>query len=588
MKRIPVSRKLFRVYALLFLAFYVFSAAAAVTYMSRVIDRSVIETQKNMTDTITSSISSYFRDMNEFSLSLMNSEEFKQAVIVDLPSTLQDPGAQSNILQGVYVNAYKMLENQYTLGVANKNGVYIWLGDRIVVRKLTKEVHTYDSYHKMGRPVLCLVKGNEFLANIEGGCTSDYVTSPVVTLVRSINRNNAFTRPQAILEVQVRQEDFAAFVQKLEGSANMEQLSISVFTPEGQRLAGAMDYQDLPADLQSGGSGGWIKKNGNMLRISPVFDDGTFVCYRIPARVYYQRITSFVLGMALACCAMLLPMLYVTYQVSRSITKPLSKLGSQLEHIDLTNPQPIRKVDTNIYELDLMAQSLAEMNDKLAASMQEIVTAQTAEMQSRLMALQSQIQPHFLHNTLAVIDSLSQEGNREAVCRMCRNLSQMLRYVSAEEASVTVFEEVRFLKSYVEIMQERFPDAKVHIDVPLELMDCRVPKLILQPLCENSFKHASRARTEIWVSGSLEGGMLRLRVTDNGPGFSEEATKTILARCSALFASHETLSANIDGMGLVNIYARLALFFHKDFLFEITPGGGITVGGRLQDAERKD
>ena len=133
--------------------------------------------------------------------------------------------------------------------------------------------------------------------------------------------------------------------------------------------------------------------------------------------------------------------------------------------------------------------------------MQKIIVAHTSELQIRLMALQNQMQPHFLYNTLAVIGNLSDQGATNVASKMRQSLSQMLRYVRAKEDSgVFLYEELGFLKNYTTIMWERFPQTKIHIQIPLEMMDFRVPNLILQPFGENSFKCVPRSDIEIWTS----------------------------------------------------------------------------------------
>ena len=129
-----------------------------------------------------------------------------------------------------------------------------------------------------------------------------------------------------------------------------------------------------------------------------------------------------------------------------------------MNHLDLAHPQDIGLVDTSLLEINLIAQTTADLGKKLSASMDEIVAAKTSELQSRLMALQSQMQPHFLYNTLAVISSLCEQGNTTAATRMCYSLSQMLRYVSSKGADgVFLYEEVDFLEHYVTVMSERYP-----------------------------------------------------------------------------------------------------------------------------------
>lgn len=574
MKRTSISRRLFRVYTLLFGIFFLVSVIAAVIYMSSAIHKSIIQTQIMMTDTISQAVEGYFDDMNEFSMMLMNSTDFKNAVINDLPRSLDDSALQNKAILTIYSVAYQMFEKGYRIGVATKSGVYIWLADQIIVGSVDGHVSRYDDYDGYGKAELLPLEGNEYLSRVEGGRESVYFDEETICLARSINLRNQFTAPQAYLEIHVGRSDFERYLEKLLSGSGIDHLNATIVTEQGRVLYGDGRIPEIE-------EGKWERSSGDMFMVQKIFSSDLTICYKIPTSVYYEQLIAFVVASVLFSAGMMVLVALMTYRVSKSITRPIAALSSQLEQLDITGKTPFYKVNTDVYELDLMAQTISEMNQNLANALQDIVTAKTAQMQSQLMALQSQMQPHFLYNTLAVIGSLSEQGNPEAVKRMCSDLSKMLRYVSAkEDDGVTVYEEVCFLNSYVAIMRERFPRSRVHIDIPLDLMGCKIPKLILQPLCENAYKYAGKPDTEIWLHGTVSDKCWRVQVRDSGPGFRPEKIEEIMRRCREVMENGQALSASIDGMGLVNIYARLALFYREDFVFAIDPNDGVTIGGR--------
>lgn len=583
MKRIPITKKLFYTYTILFVVFYILSASAAVIFMARDINRGIIDTQKQMAQTVSHSVEQYFDEMNDFSLKLMNSMDFKQAVIYDLPRAVKTGANQQEALQHVYDTAYDMFNKGYNVGVFTRGGVYIWMGDRILVEQLAAPVDTYSAYDGHGKPELILLTRNEFLDAIDEERTGMFEQTPAIALARSINITNRFANPQAMLEVQVRQSDFARFMEELTSTAKIDGLRVTVLDNEGQKLYGD---STLPEGFASDEE--WMPVQGNMMQMHTILSGSIRVLYEIPSRVYFAKLTQFI-AMALVFFAVLCVLLmFVTYHISKQISKPISQMCAQMEGIDLTEAVVLGKVDTKIYELDVMAQAITAMNEKLIATLSDVVVLETAEVQSRLMALQSQMQPHFLHNTLAAISSLSQSGETAAVADMCKNLSQMLRYVSEKrDEGVSLFEEVKFLRSYVDIMRARFPDAQLSMEIPMEMLDVRVPKLIIQPFVENSFKYAGRSDTKISVVGEVNGGMWRVRVTDNGAGFSAETVEDIMRRCHAVSRDSGALSAHIDGMGFVNIYTRLHLLYKDSMIFSISPGnGGVEIGGPVNVSAR--
>jgi LytS/YehU family sensor histidine kinase len=146
--------------------------------------------------------------------------------------------------------------------------------------------------------------------------------------------------------------------------------------------------------------------------------------------------------------------------------------------------------------------------------------AQLAE--ARLAALRSQLDPHFLFNTLNAVSSLVERDPR-GVRRMITRLSELLRFSmeEAREPEITLRRELDLLDRYLDIMQVRFPGLNVMRMLDDRSLDVMVPSMILQPLVENAIRHGVEKMTEagrIEIETRLDGGTLVLRVSDNGPG----------------------------------------------------------------------
>jgi signal transduction histidine kinase len=203
--------------------------------------------------------------------------------------------------------------------------------------------------------------------------------------------------------------------------------------------------------------------------------------------------------------------------------------------------------------------------------------AETAVLQAelsdaRLGALQSQLNPHFLFNTLHAISSLVERDPR-GVRRMIARLSDLLRFTleRTDQQEVPLEQELAFLERYLEIMQIRFQGSlAVETDVDPSVRDALVPTLILQPLVENAVKHGVSkvdAAGRIGVSARREGDRLLLSVRDNGPGLDgNDATQAGLglrntrARLEQLYGAAQSLTLRgIPGGGLV---AEVTLPYH--------------------------
>ncbi len=189
--------------------------------------------------------------------------------------------------------------------------------------------------------------------------------------------------------------------------------------------------------------------------------------------------------------------------------------------------------------------------------------------QAQLQALQAQIHPHFLFNALNTISTVIYEDVRAADTMIAR-LSDFLRHSlnASRSQEVTLAEELNFLNLYLDIMRPRFEDRlRVEFEVGQEINDALVPKLILQPLVENSIKHAAdpnSGQVNIALKASRENGSLRLEITDDGPGLSGKLRETLgngvgltntAERLKKLYGSnHEfTLQNSIDGGLLVSV-----------------------------------
>jgi two-component system LytT family sensor kinase len=198
-----------------------------------------------------------------------------------------------------------------------------------------------------------------------------------------------------------------------------------------------------------------------------------------------------------------------------------------------------------MYVLDSRARAAAQQTD----------TARLNEQLSyaQLNALQRQIEPHFIFNTLNSISGLVRENRNDAAVSMIVSLSDFLRRVagSTNEARVPLAQEVEFLEKYLQIQEARFAGRlTLDLQVPAELREARIPSLILQPLAENAIKHgiAKRARGgEVRVAASRSDGMLHLTVYNDGPLLDREGL------------------AVKDGIGLSNLRTRLKLLYGGDF-----------------------
>ena len=215
-----------------------------------------------------------------------------------------------------------------------------------------------------------------------------------------------------------------------------------------------------------------------------------------------------------------------------------------------------------------------------------------------MLALQSQMNPHFLYNSLASVAEMAREGLTDQVERMTINISQILRYISSNRDQVTSLEEeLELCDMYLDCMKLRFGDnLEYRFDVEDTMLDYKIPKLCVQLLIENAIKSVTTQAPpwKIIVTGYSEvvDGDARwyVRVEDNGPGFDPEVDKHLRSQMDDIIRTRTLPSLKIEGMGILNIFIRFYLLDGITFIFDFgnCPDGGafIMVGRHIHDSDQ--
>ena len=197
-------------------------------------------------------------------------------------------------------------------------------------------------------------------------------------------------------------------------------------------------------------------------------------------------------------------------------------------------------------------------------------------------ALQAQINPHFLYNMLDMINWLSKSGKSEEVSIAVQSLSKFYKLtLSKKEVTTTVAEELNHVSLYVKLQNMRFEN-KIDflIDVPDEILDCEIPKLVLQPIVENAILHGILGKESkagsIVIMAWLEGRDIVFVVSDDGVGIPQEQMDKIL--------SGDGKSESGSNIGIYNTHRRLQLYYdNQDFglTYRSTLGIGTEVEIRI-------
>jgi len=297
------------------------------------------------------------------------------------------------------------------------------------------------------------------------------------------------------------------------------------------------------------------------------FSGWTFVTY--DSVDYLMQGAAALLGsvVAITVMAALLAIL-VSLILARGLLQPVRRLrdamwkvhsGDLLAHVD------IRSRD-EIGELGLV---FNEMLQRIRHLVDEVYTTQLREKESQLEALQAQINPHFLYNTLENIRSIANLEGIDSIERIAKSMSRMFRYsIKPGGPFSTIGEEIIHIRDYLEIVAIRFEGKiQVKIEVPAELEPYPIVRLILQPIVENSIHHGlglKRGSGSLQVTAVRDGEDILLVVEDDGIGIDEATLSDLNASFRARTKS--TLRARGEtGVGLGNVHGRIAMYFGEGY-----------------------
>ncbi len=272
--------------------------------------------------------------------------------------------------------------------------------------------------------------------------------------------------------------------------------------------------------------------------------------------------------------ALLLVMsILASFLLYRNVQIPIGKMIQSVQQVkrgDLS----ARIVYRAKNEFDFLIQRFNEMAEQIQVLVEDVYAEKIRSREATLKQLQSQIHPHFLYNSLFFIINSAEMEDKESVVAMSQNLAEFYRYTTrVEKQSVRLRDELDLVGHYLTIQNLRIHRLKYEINVPEEMLDEWVPRLILQPLVENAIVHGIERSAEgdrITITGEQKDGWNRLIVEDNGGGLDEAGLDKLLKQLEA------PMSDEI-GCGTWNVHHRLYYQFGEGsgLTFERVHDGGL-------------
>ena len=575
-KPLKLQTQLYFAYVGIILLFF---AVFSVFFYEFVLDRLIkegMDTLKNTALSIHDSIESAVSDMDTVSININYSSIVRSTLSYDF-DLKQD------------TNSYKALADLFVLINGTDSRVdYIYLydldGNCLQVdstQKLTSVDIGSESWYL---PVLER-GGGLYLSAPYTKKVSAY-TSDVISLYRTYVDSGKQTT--GIVETVKRCKKLFSPIVRYETNTT-DPAKIYIYNESGQLIypyesgSSNPNYPEIsPVEKSADSSVPFIKKTANPLTgrteytssLSSSYTGWTYYAVQDESVILspLHTLTStllFFVGILVFCA------LIISHYLSRILVRPIGHLKHIIQRMQLSNLGTETPDSYPVFsaELKQLYDSFSEMNTKLKVSRDQLIRLQEAELESRSLALQSQMSPHFYYNSLSSIMILAENGDSDSVAQMCQNLSGIMRYVTDFKTRiVTVHEELRYTQEYLYCMKIRNQSSlNYEIDVPPELYDIRIPKLCIHPLVENALKYGTNCNPpwKVKIRGVCTDDFWKITIEDVGPGFSEETLEKLRQTFQAIKDSPSDMTKlSINGLGLANIYVRLSIYFEGHFIFE--------------------
>ncbi|MEY4462319.1 MAG: hypothetical protein RLY98_859 [Bacteroidota bacterium] len=403
-----------------------------------------------------------------------------------------------------------------------------------------------------------------------------YVFSATRYMNLSSNKNNVRKFLDENVERPILVVNFQeTLIEKtLKESLNIKGSYYYVMTPNGHVLSTSRDRDEKnpidenwltsAAETNSGTEYIQVDNKKMIVCYSIIPSTGWITAVFIPYNNLLSTVPNMLSYTIFAAIVILLVAVILASIISGKITLPLKKLLWGINRIGEGNFDT-KIIGTDILEINTIIRRFNQMNQKIGTLIEENYEVKLKELEAELNALNFQFNPHFLYNTLNIINYLAIENKQTQISEMLVELSKMLEFTTKTSGEVKFQDDFEYLKNYVFIMNLRFEGKfSIKYDFPDELMETKVPKFFLQPFIENSLIHGLSEIEhggQIKVAGRLEDGIRIFEIEDNGKGMSQEKIKSVLTKIPA--------DEFRKSIGINNVDQRIKLLYGKQYGVQI-------------------
>ena len=375
-------------------------------------------------------------------------------------------------------------------------------------------------------------------------------------------------QPVAILRMNVRESLFRSLYREYEQTGrsfyivNQRGVVQSATNRDavGKPLAGSLGL-DLGAFQ---GERGYLEMGDSVITYIHNDARGLYFLEDAPRAQYRAGFSSILQSILLVSLLCVVVCVALGFLMSRSFTKPLYRLIDRVRRID--GQSASARAGRN--EIAILSDKYGQILSRLETLIADYYQEQQEKKEAQIRALEFQINPHFLYNTLSTIVWLIEAGQGRDAIRVTKDLSAFFRIsISKGKEYIPLGEELRHVALYLDIQKARYADSiAYYCEVPDGMLHYYMPKLLLQPLVENCIIHAMQARPDkrcrIRVLGRMEGEDMVLEVRDNGTTITRE---TLTAMNDFLRGRASPDAQRRWGIGIANVNSRVRMCFGEGY-----------------------
>lgn len=345
-----------------------------------------------------------------------------------------------------------------------------------------------------------------------------------------------------------------------------------VYHPQQQLIYSGMKHERI-SEVMEGGDTSFVTDDGKLYTVSRSDATGWIVVGVSDVAELMEGTDAARLIYVIMALVLFIVALALGYFISNEITRPIKELERSMKEVERGNFGNAALEVRDSSEIGSLTRSFNIMTEEIQNLMKQSEREQRAKRKYELKALQSQINPHFLYNTLDSIIWMAEWGKNKEVVTMTSSLARLLRRtISNEQELVTIREEIDCTEAYLTIQKMRYKD-KLEYSIAVEdsIKEEKIVKLLLQPLVENAIYHGIKykeGKGTIEIRGFRRDGLIWLEVEDDGIGMDEEALVHI-------FEKH-VRDTKSNGVGVSNVNERIRLFYGPEYglRYESEPGRG--------------